>query len=55
MDGIFVLYGDPALEGRVEKACEPALAETHDIREIGDTDAVRMTYTMRVNFVGEGN
>jgi hypothetical protein len=54
-DGIFVLYGDPALEARVEKAREPALAETLDVRETGDKDVVRMTYKVKVNFVGEGN
>ena len=52
---IFVLYGDPALEGRVEKTREPALTETLDIRETGDKDVVRMTYKVKVNFVGEGN
>ena len=54
-DGIFVLYGDPALEGRVEKTREPALTETLDVRETGDKDVVRMTYKVKVNFVGEGN
>jgi len=54
-DGIFVLYGDPALEARVEKAREPALTETLDVRETGDKDVVRMTYKVKVNFVGEGN
>ena len=54
-DGIFVLYGDPALEGRVEKTREPALTETLDVRETGNRDVVRMTYTVKVNFVGEGN
>ena len=54
-DGIFVLYGDPALEARVEKAREPALTETLDIQETGDKDVVRMTYKVKVNFVGEGN
>src|SRR5581483_3486761 len=54
-DGIFVLYGDPALEARLEKAREPALAETLDIQETGDKEVVRMTYKVKVNFVGEGN
>ena len=54
-DGIFVLYGDPALDARVGKACEPALTETLDVRETGDPGVVRMTYKVRVNFVGEGN
>lgn len=54
-DGIFVLYGDPALAARVEKARDPALAETLDIKETGEKDIVRMTYTVKVNFVGEGN
>ena len=39
----------------MEKAREPALAETLDIRETGDKEVVRMTYKVRVNFVGEGN
>jgi hypothetical protein len=54
-DGIFVLYGDPALEGRVERTREPALTETLDVRETGEKDVVRMTYKVKVNFVGEGN
>jgi hypothetical protein len=54
-DGIFVLYGDPALEARVAKAREPALAETLDVRATGDKGIVRITYKVRVNFVGEGN
>jgi hypothetical protein len=54
-DGIFFLYGDPALAGRVEKTREPALTETLDVRETGDKDVVRMTYKMKVNFVGERN
>src|SRR5262245_10224126 len=54
-DGIFVLYGDPALEGRVEKAREPALSETLDVRETGDEGVVRVTYKVKVNFVGTGN
>ncbi|QEL19622.1 hypothetical protein [Limnoglobus roseus] len=54
-DGIFVLYGDPALEARVEKTRDPALTETLDVRETGVKDVVRMTYTVTVNFVGEGN
>ncbi len=54
-DGIFVLYGDPALEARVEKAREPALTETLDVQETGEKGVVRMTYKVRVNFVGEGN
>ena len=49
------MYGDPALEGRVEKTREPALTETLDVRETGDKDVVRMTYKVKVNFVGEGN
>jgi hypothetical protein len=54
-DGIFVLYGDPALDARVARAREPALTETLDIRETADAGVVRMTYTVKVNFVGEGN
>jgi hypothetical protein len=54
-DGIFVLYGDPALEARVEPAREPALSETLDVQETGEGGIVRITYKVRVNFVGEGN
>ncbi len=54
-DGSFVLYGDPALEARVEKAREPVPTEKLDIRETGDEGVVRVTYRVRVNFVGEGN
>ena len=54
-DEIFVLYGDPALEGRVEKSREPALTESLDIQETDDKNVVRMTYKVKVNFVGEGN
>ncbi|WP_161602164.1 hypothetical protein [Tautonia marina] len=54
-DGIFVLYGDPALEARVEPSREPALTETLDVDETEDGDLVRMTYRVTVNFVGEGN
>jgi hypothetical protein len=39
----------------VEKAREPALTETLDIQETGDKDVVRMSYRVKVNFVGEGN
>jgi hypothetical protein len=39
----------------VEKAREPALAETLDVRVTGDEDVVRMTDKVGVNFVGEGN
>jgi hypothetical protein len=54
-DEIFVLYGDPALEGRVERSREPALTESLDIQETADKGVVRMTYKVKVNFVGEGN
>lgn len=54
-DGIFVLYGDPAFSARVEKSREPALTETLDIKETGEKDVMRMTYKVKVNFVGEGN
>ncbi len=54
-DGIFVLYGDPALDARVAKAREPALVETLDVRDTVDAGVVRMTYKVKVNFVGEGN
>jgi hypothetical protein len=54
-DGIFVLYGDPALEARVEKTREPALAESLDVQDLDEGGRVRITYTVKVNFVGEGN
>lgn len=54
-DGIFVLYGDPALDARVARDREPALTERLDIQETAETGVVRMTYTVKVNFVGEGN
>ncbi|MDY3560556.1 hypothetical protein R5W23_001791 [Gemmata sp. JC673] len=54
-DEIFVLYGDPALEARVERSRDAALAETLDVQDTGDKDVVRMTYKVKVNFVGEGN
>lgn len=54
-DGIFVLYGDPALAARVDKARDPALTETLDIQDTKEKDVVRMTYTVKVNYVGEGN
>ena len=40
---------------RVEKAREPALSESLKIEETGEKDCVRMTYKVKVNFVGEGN
>ncbi len=54
-DEIFVLYGNPALESRVEKSREPALTESLDVQKTADSDIVRMTYRVKVNFVGEGN
>lgn len=54
-DGIFVLYGDPALDARVEKTREPALTESLDIQQTQEAGIVRMTYKVKVNFVGEGN
>ncbi|MFO0953995.1 MAG: hypothetical protein U0835_23145 [Isosphaeraceae bacterium] len=54
-DGIFVLYGDPALEARVEKTRDPALTETLDVQETAEQGVVRITYKVKVNFVGEGN
>jgi hypothetical protein len=54
-DGIFVLYGNPAVEARVEKTRDPALTESLKIEEMGEKDVVRMTYKVKVNFVGEGN
>jgi hypothetical protein len=54
-DGIFVLYGDPALNARVARAREPALAESLDVQGAGEKDLIRMTYKVRVNYVGEGN
>lgn len=53
-DAIFVLYGDPALAGRVEKTRDPALAETLEVADEGEPGRVRITYTVKVNFVGEG-
>ena len=54
-DEIFVLYGDPALEARVEKSREPALAESLEIQPTTTKDVVRLSYRVKVNFVGEGN
>lgn len=54
-DGIFVLYGDPALEARVEKSRDPALDETLDVQETKEKGVYRLTYRVKVNFVGEGN
>jgi hypothetical protein len=54
-DGIFVLYGDPALDARVKKTCDPALDESLDVKETTDPGVVRMTYKVKVNFVGTGN
>jgi hypothetical protein len=54
-DEIFVLYGDPALEARVQKDREPALDETLDIEKTGENGMHRFTYRVRVRFVGEGN
>lgn len=54
-DEIFVLYGDPALDGRIAPTRDPALAESLDIQETGDPGVVRVTYQVKVNFVGEGN
>jgi hypothetical protein len=54
-DGIFVLYGDPALDARVKRTTDPALDETLDVQPTADKDVVRMTYTVKVRFVGEGN
>jgi hypothetical protein len=54
-DGIFVLYGDPALDARVQKTRDPALDETLDVQETKDKGVYRLTYRVRVNFVGTGN
>jgi hypothetical protein len=54
-DEIFVLYGDPALEARVEKTRDPALDETLDIQDTAEAGVKRLTYRVRVRFVGEGN
>lgn len=54
-DQIFVLYGDPALDARVAKAREPALDETLETKETGEKGVYRLTYRVRVNYVGEGN
>src|SRR5262249_995293 len=54
-DGIFVLYGDPALDARAAKAREAGLVETVEGEETAGAGVVRMTYKVKVNFVGEGN
>lgn len=54
-DEIFVLYGDPALDARVKKTTDPALDESLDVQPGADKDTVRMTYKVKVRFVGEGN
>jgi hypothetical protein len=54
-DQIFVLYGDPALEARVQKDREPALDETLDVQDTKDGGVVRLTYRVRVRYVGAGN
>lgn len=54
-DGIFVLYGDPALDVRVEKSRAPALSETLEIVETGQANVIRVNYLVKVNFVGDGN
>jgi hypothetical protein len=54
-DQIFVLYGDPALEARVEKAREPALEENLVVQETAEKGVYRLTYRVRVRYVGEGN
>ena len=55
-DGIFVLYGDPALAGRVASHRTPALSETLTMEPDQDQPGrVRMTYHVKVNFVGSGN
>jgi hypothetical protein len=54
-DQIFVLYGDPALDARVQKVREPALDETLEVQEAKQKGLYRLTYRVRVRFVGEGN
>ena len=54
-DGIFVLYGDPALDSRLEKHRDPALEETLQVVPLEQPGHVRMTYRVKVNFVGKGN
>ncbi|MEE2713995.1 MAG: hypothetical protein VX913_14595 [Planctomycetota bacterium] len=52
-DEIFVLYGDPAFEARVAPSRAPALEESLDVQAING-GRYRFTYTVKVNFVGEG-
>ena len=54
-DGIFVLYGDPALDSRLQPNREPALEETLQAVPLEQPGRVRMTYRVKVNFVGAGN
>jgi hypothetical protein len=54
-DGIFVLYGDPALDSRIEKNRDPALDESLQVVPLEQSGRVRVTYTVKVNFVGLGN
>lgn len=54
-DGIFVLYGDPALDSRLERNREPALDETLRVEPLQQPGRVRVTYQVKVNFVGTGN
>ena len=52
-DEIFVLYGDPAFEARVAPTRAPALEESLEVEPIKG-GRHRFTYTVKVNFVGEG-
>ena len=54
-DGIFVLYGDPALDSRLQQNREPALDETLQVVPLEQPGRVRITYRVKVNFVGAGN
>jgi len=54
-DGIFVLYGDPALDSRLQQNREPALDETLQVVPLEQPGRVRITYRVKVNFVGTGN
>jgi hypothetical protein len=54
-DEIFVLYGDPALDVRVQKTRDPALDEKLAVEETKEKGLYRFTYKVRVQFVGEGN
>src|SRR5262249_21244027 len=54
-DGIFVLYGDPALEGRGGEARGAAPAAAPRGRGARGGGRVRVTFPVQGNLVGEGN